>query len=168
MTAKNASPSPNISHKVFICYMSGVQDMIVGYLEAPGYLEMKKASNRTSITKDNACYSLKGAEYTVYDSNGKGLKELELQQSARIIRPSDGKPKLEVWQQYLENGEYLRAAEVTEEQNYNMIDGRANNRAPRRSIIERLQEKQSEVQQGAPLGRMQELIQEDEIERSRK
>lgn len=98
----------------------------------------------------------------------KALKELELQQSTGIVRPSDGKPKLEVWQQYLENGEYLRAAEITEEQNYNMIDGRANNRAPKRSIIERLQEKQSEVQQGTPPGRMQELIQENEIERSRK
>ena len=30
------------SFKVFICYMSGVQDMIVGYLEAPGHLNMKK------------------------------------------------------------------------------------------------------------------------------
>ena len=28
------------SFKVFIAYMSGVQDMIVGYLESPGYLEM--------------------------------------------------------------------------------------------------------------------------------
>ena len=59
------------SFKVFICYMSGVQDMIVGYLEAPGYLNMKKVSNRTSITDDNNCYSLEGAEYTVYDSSGK-------------------------------------------------------------------------------------------------
>ena len=58
------------SFKVFIAYMSGVQDMIVGYLEAPGYLNMKKLSNRTSITDGNNCYSLEGAEYTVYDSSG--------------------------------------------------------------------------------------------------
>ena len=32
------------------------------------------------------------------------------------------------WMKYLENGEYLRAAEITEEQNYNMIDGKNNNR----------------------------------------
>lgn len=44
------------SFKVFICYMSGVQDMIVGYLEAPGHANMKKLSNRTSITDGNNCY----------------------------------------------------------------------------------------------------------------
>jgi hypothetical protein len=32
------------SFKIFICYMSGVQDMVVGYLEAPGHLNMKKVS----------------------------------------------------------------------------------------------------------------------------
>ena len=37
------------------------------------------------------------------------------------------KPKLETYQKYYENGEYLRSAELTEEQNYNMIDGRINN-----------------------------------------
>lgn len=58
------------SFKVFVCHMSGVQDMIVGYMEAPGYLYMKKAPNRTSITGDNACYSIEGAVYTVYDSSG--------------------------------------------------------------------------------------------------
>ena len=58
------------SFKIFICYMDGVQDMIVGYLEAPGHLNMKKLSNRTSITDDNNCYSLEGAEYTAYDKSG--------------------------------------------------------------------------------------------------
>lgn len=69
------------------------------------------------------------------------------------------KPRLEVWQQYLENGEYLRAAEITEEQNYNMIDGRINNisrrhqrqeaevRQPgtRESVLQRLHRKQAEI-----------------------
>jgi len=64
------------SFKVFICYMSGVQDMIVGYLEAPGHLTMKKASNRTSITDGNGCYSIKGAEYTVYDTSDKAVGTL--------------------------------------------------------------------------------------------
>ena len=73
------------------------------------------------------------------------LKELEARQTASTIDAPDKKPKLEVWQQYFENGEYLRAAEITEEQNYNMIDGTMNNRAPRRSVLERLQEKQTEV-----------------------
>lgn len=73
------------------------------------------------------------------------LKELEARQTASTIEAPDKKPKLEVWQQYFENGEYLRAAEISEEQNYNMIDGTANNRAPKRSIIERLQEKQGQI-----------------------
>ena len=57
--------------KVFISFMSGVQDMVVGYLEAPGMLTMTKASNRTAITADNSCYSLSGAEYTVFNGDGK-------------------------------------------------------------------------------------------------
>lgn len=64
------------SFKVFICYMSGVQDMIVGYLEAPGHANMKKLSNRTSITDGNNCYYLGDAEYTVYDSYGKAVEYL--------------------------------------------------------------------------------------------
>ena len=51
------------SFKIFICYMDGVQDMVVGYLESPGTLKMKKESNRTSVTDDNDMYSLEGAEY---------------------------------------------------------------------------------------------------------
>lgn len=64
------------SFKVFICYMSGVQDMVVGYMEAPGYAKLKKSSNRASITKDNDCYDLAGAEYTVYDGDGKSVGTL--------------------------------------------------------------------------------------------
>lgn len=37
------------------------------------------------------------------------------------------KPQMETYQKYFENGEYLRSAEMDEEQNYNMIDGRINN-----------------------------------------
>ena len=39
----------------------------------------------------------------------------------------DGKIKLENWQKYLENGEYLRSVESGTEQNYSMIDGVSNN-----------------------------------------
>ena len=96
------------------------------------------------------------------------LKELEARQTAAVTDVPDKKPKLEVWQQYFENGEYLRAAEISEEQNYNMIDGTANNRAPKRSIIERLQEKQTEVKQGPLPILSSERIQYSEIERNRK
>jgi len=66
------------SFKVFVAYMSGVQEMFVGYLESPGYLNMKKVSSRTSITDGNSCYSIAGAEYTVYDSSNKSVGVLTL------------------------------------------------------------------------------------------
>ena len=78
------------------------------------------------------------------------------------------KPKLEIWQQYFENGEYLRAAEISEEQNYNMIDGTANNRAPKKSVLERLQEKQSVLNRNTAPMKNSELLQVEEIERRRK
>lgn len=63
-----------------------------------------------------------------------------------------GKLPLETWQKYHENGEYLRSAEITEEQNYNMIDGRVNNlpAKPRKignriSVLDRLHLKQAEI-----------------------
>lgn len=98
----------------------------------------------------------------------KALKELESHQIANAISDPGKKPKLEVWQQYFENGEYLRAAEISEEQNYNMIDGTMNNRAPRRSVIERLQEKQIEANLVTLLSQTPEMIQESKIERIRK
>lgn len=64
------------SFKVFICYMSGVQDMIVGYLESPGYLTMKKSSELPKVSNGNGCYSLEGAVFTVYDSGNKEAGKL--------------------------------------------------------------------------------------------
>lgn len=62
------------------------------------------------------------------------------------------KPSLENWQKAYENGEYLRSAEMTDEQNYNMIDGRMNNlpSKPRKignriSVLDRLHLKQAEI-----------------------
>ena len=37
------------------------------------------------------------------------------------------KPELANWQKVMDNGEYLRSAEMAEEANYNMIDGLMNN-----------------------------------------
>ena len=37
------------------------------------------------------------------------------------------KQRMELWQKYFDNGNYLRSAEMTEEQNYNMIDNVLNN-----------------------------------------
>ena len=81
------------SFKIFICYMDGVQDMVVGYLEAPGYLNMKKVSNRTSITEGNHCYSLEGAQYTVYDKSGSkaGMLTLDASGNSNTIELMEGK-----------------------------------------------------------------------------
>lgn len=63
-------------------------------------------------------------------------------------------PKLENWQKFYENGEYLRgqSAEVMEEQNYSFIDGRLNNlpQKPRKiggriSVLDRLHLKQAKI-----------------------
>lgn len=40
----------------------------------------------------------------------------------------------EDWMKYLENGEYLRTAEISTEQNFNMIDGRRNNIEPKKEV----------------------------------
>ena len=56
------------------------------------------------------------------------------------MRTQDGKIKLEIYQQYFENGEYLRSVESGTEQNYNMIDGIANNKVSK-STIEKQTEK---------------------------
>ncbi len=57
---------------------------------------------------------------------------------------SGGNTKLENWQKAYENGEYLRTAEINEEANYNMIDGRINN-IKRPSVLKRLNRKKQEV-----------------------
>ena len=46
------------------------QAIKVSYTDEPrtGYVTLKKSSGNTSITKDNDCYSLKGAEYGIYAS----------------------------------------------------------------------------------------------------
>lgn len=52
-------------------------------------------------------------------------------------KPMNQKPSLhqmEHYQKFYENGEYVRAVESTTEQNYNMIDGCANN-LPKPRII---------------------------------
>ena len=86
----------------------------------------------------------KDAMYAVLDSNGKPAAQdttegfsseevirqireyIRAQAAGRTIH-QDGKPVLENWQKSFENGEYLRSAEMAEEQNYSMIDGRMNN-----------------------------------------
>ena len=84
------------------------------------------------------------------------------------------KPLLENWQKAYENGEYIRSAEITEEQNYNMIDGRMNNLPPkprkigkRISVLDRLHLKQAEIAEKT--GRVApQMAAEEDLERRRK
>ena len=86
----------------------------------------------------------KNAAYVVVDSNGKVAAEdttigfteevirqireyIRRQNAAKEIPARAAAPPLENWQKSYENGEYLRSAEMAEEQNYSMIDGRMNN-----------------------------------------
>jgi hypothetical protein len=91
----------------------------------------------------------KNAAYVVLDSNGKvaaedttvGFTEEVIRQIREYIRRQNAvkeiparaaaTPPLENWQKSYENGEYLRSAEMAEEQNYSMIDGRMNNMPPK-------------------------------------
>lgn len=109
------------------------------------------------------------AAYVVLDSSGAvveevnyhGFDEYAKQQIREWLHPLETvqtevrtkaeETPLENWQKYMENGEYLRSAEISEEQNYNMIDGRQNNRAPgekagRISVLARLRQKQSKLE----------------------
>lgn len=126
----------------------------------------------------------KNAAWVVVDGTGKlivdqvttGFDETVKEQIVSYLHPQEirekgGKLVLENWQKAYENGEYLRSAEITEEQNYNMIDGRMNNLPvkPRKmgtriSVLDRLHLKQAALN-------MKSLPQpfiENEMERKRK
>ena len=103
-------------------------------------------------------------------------RKLELSREADAIASGrNDLPHLENWQKRYENGEYLRSAEMSTEQNYNMIDGMINNVAAddtgqRRSILERLSEKKGAVDYSfsppAPQNKSTELY--DDVHRIRK
>ena len=102
-----------------------------------------------------------------------GFDETVKEQIVSYLHPQEkrGKPVLENWQKSYENGEYLRSAEITEEQNYNMIDGRMNNlpTKPRKigtrtSVLDRLHLKQAALN----AKNLPQSVMENEIERKRK
>ena len=74
----------------------------------------------------------------------------------------------------MENGANLRSAEITEEANYNMIDGLKNNAAPKdkknrqkESVLTKLNEKKEEVARRSGQKTMREVMGQD-IEHSKK
>lgn len=108
------------------------------------------------------------AAWIVLDEDGKlvvdnvynGFDETVQKQIKEYLNPVQNitepqkqeKPPLENWQKFYENGEYLRSAEIMDEQNYNMMDGRMNNlpSKPRKigqriSVLDRLHLKQAEI-----------------------
>ena len=102
------------------------------------------------------------------------IREYMNPQSVKPVPEKQEKPPLENWQKAYENGEYLRSADMAEEQNYNMIDGRMNNlpSKPRKigeriSVLDRLHLKQAEIarKSGKPVPQM---TAEEEMERRRK
>lgn len=126
--------------------------------------------------------------YVVLNQNGKvivdsvynGFDDMVKQQIRDYLHPpvqaqtGNSKPKLDNWQKYVENGEYLRSAEITEEANYNMIDGLKNNAAPKEkknrpkeSILAKLNEKKEEVARRSGQKAMQQVMGQD-MERTKK
>ncbi len=77
---------------------------------------------------------------------------------------------LENWQKYMANGEYLRAIESGEEQNYSFIDGNKNNckkKNGRESVLKKLHRKQAEIAKRSGKPTQQIAVAED-MERKRK
>lgn len=97
----------------------------------------------------------------VTDDCPQGFDEKVIQQIREYLHPPEKqqqipeRPPMENYQKYFENGEYLRSAEMDEEQNYNMIDGRINNQKKKQkisdpkkrpSVLKRLYQKQDELE----------------------
>ena len=61
---------PSRYHAYTFSTGEGNQAMGFGYYEPEGYAKLKKSSANTTITDDNACYSLEGASYGVYSDEG--------------------------------------------------------------------------------------------------
>ena len=84
------------------------------------------------------------------------------------------KPELANWQKVMDNGEYLRSAEMAEEANYNMIDGLMNNvrkekdkDKPRESVLARLRLNQEKIAKQGKKQTQQKAMAED-MERKKK
>ena len=130
--------------------------------------------------KDVAYVVLNQDGKVIVDSTYNGFDDMVKQQIRDYLHPpvqaqtGNSKPKLDNWQKYMENGEYLRSAEITEEANYNMIDGLKNNAAPKEkknrpkeSILAKLNEKKEEVARRSGQKAMQQVMGQD-MERTKK
>lgn len=121
-----------------------------------------------------------------FDGEVRGKLEEYLCSSQPVHQKESGTdtPKLDNWQKYMENGEYLRSAEISGEQNYNLIDGQKNNgykavpansmppkKKPqgRPSVLAKLHKKQAEIaKRNGKKERQAETEKEKDMERERK
>lgn len=135
---------------------------------------------QNDIYKDDVPYVVVSEDGKVVTDESRGFDETTLQKIRDFMCPPEKpvpapeKPQMEQWQKYYENGEYLRSAEMTEEQNYNMIDGRLNNisgkkqakQKERTSVLEKLHRKQKEI--AIRSGKQPEQVMGADMERNRK
>lgn len=104
-------------------------------------------------------------------------QEMQAQSQTRqqqSVETQKKKPELANWQKVMDNGEYLRSAEMAEEANYNMIDGLMNNtpkkkdkNKPRESVLARLRLNQKKVAKQGKKQTQQKAMTED-MERKKK
>ena len=102
-------------------------------------------------------------------------QQMQPNQTQQLPEQQKKKPELANWQKVMDNGEYLRSAEMAEEANYNMIDGLMNNtpkkkdkNASRRSVLKRLRKHQQKIaSQGKGQPQQQKGV-EEEMERKKK
>ena len=88
-------------------------------------------------------------------------------QTQQSLEQQKKKPELANWQKVMDNGEYLRSAEMAEEANYNMPKKKDKN-APRRSVLKRLRKHQQKIaSQGKGQPQQQKAV-EEEMERKKK
>ena len=126
------------------------------------------------------------AAYAVVDDQGRkvgedtysGFDDRTIQQIRHYLnapqaavdytRTQDGKIKLEIYQQYFENGEFLRSVESGTELNYNMIDGVANNQGSKPDAakqiekttgVESIAEKKATPKQKKPIENRKSVLQ---------
>ena len=100
--------------------------------------------------------------------------QMQLNQTQQSSEQQKKKPELANWQKVMDNGEYLRSAEMAEEANYNMIDGLMNNtpkkkdkNKPRESVLARLRLNQKKVAKQGKKQTQQKVMAED-MERKKK
>lgn len=116
---------------------------------------------QNDVYKDDVPYVVVSEDGKIVTDESKGFDETTIQKIRDFLHPPEKplpvpeKPQMEQWQKYYENGEYLRSAEMTEEQNYNMVDGRLNNISSKKqskqagkvrtSVLNKLHQKQREI-----------------------